>query len=297
LNALTKAFVVVVTILSVILVALVIPFAARVDDYASQYEQMKQDRNTQLALAQEAATKVRNAIAAKGSELETALESISSLTAELDRANNDAKALEAKLDQAQLTIDRNSAAMEITSKDNQNKSDQLSKLNEQLQTHIATIAELQSERADLSQVLIDERGKVRRLSDNFMRIQEENKALQQQLLEKTALLTVAMEELEVLKQGAEERVADKTTVRPPKGVVIRGSVTKIDQPAEGITFVQVNVGTRDLVKEGMEFTVHRGDEFVGKIEIASVDTAASVGQVTLSEGSFEEGDKVRAGGR
>lgn len=292
MNALTKAFVVVVTILSVILVALVIPFAARVDDYASQYEQMKQDRNTQLALAQEAATKVRNAIAAKGSELETALESISTLTAELDRANNDAKALEAKLNQTQLTLDRNSAAMEILSSDNQTKSEQLNKQSEQLQAHIATIAELQGQRADLSQILIDERGKVRRLSDNYLRIQEENKALQQQLLEKTASLKAAMEQLAIY---LPEDGTDSLPVTSP--VVIRGSVTKIVQPTEGITFVEVNVGTRDLVKEGMEFTVYRGDEFVGKIKIASVDTAAAVGQLTLSEAAVQEGDDVRAGGR
>lgn len=292
MNALTKAFVVVVTILSVILVALVIPFAARVDDYASQYEQMKQDRNTQLALAQEAATKVRNAIAAKGSELETALESISTLTAELDRANNDVKALEAKLNQAQLTLDRSSASMEILSSDNQTKSEQLNKQSEQLQAHIATIAELQGQRADLSQILIDERGKVRRLSDNYLRIQEENKALQQQLLEKTASLKAAMEQLAIY---LPEDGTDSLPVTSP--VVIRGSVTKIVQPTEGITFVEVNVGTRDLVKEGMEFTVYRGDEFVGKIKIASVDTAAAVGQLTLSEAAVQEGDDVRTGGR
>ena len=293
MNALTKAFVVVVTILSVVLVALVVPFAARVDDYRAQYDQMDQKYRSQLAAANDTANKVRNAIAAKGSELETALESISALSAELDRANNDAKALEAKLNQAQLTIDRNSAAMEILSSDNQTKSDRLTKQSDQLQEHIATIADLQSQRADLSQILIDERSKVRRLSDNYMRIQEENKALQQQLLEKTAQLTIAMEKLAGFVDDPETEVT--STVKPP--MEIRGSVTKIDQPTEGITFVQVNIGTRDLVKEGMEFTVYRGDEFVGKIKIASVDTAASVGQVTLSEGSVQEGDKVRAGGR
>jgi len=66
---------------------------------------------------------------------------------------------------------------------------------------------------------------------------------------------------------------------------------------EGLTFVQVNVGKRDLVKEGMEFTVYRGDQFVAKIKIASVDTAESVGQLTLSELAVQEGDAVRAGGR
>ncbi|MEM9345308.1 MAG: hypothetical protein AAGB26_01695 [Planctomycetota bacterium] len=296
MNALTKAFVVVVTILSVVLVALVVPFAARVPDYASQYEQMKQDRDTQLALAQEAATKVRNDIAAAGSELEDALESISALTAELDRANNDKKALETELNQARITVDRSASGLEIATRTSESQGKQITEMQEQIKQYLATLSDLQKQRADLSQVLIDERSKVRRLSDNYMRIQEENKALEQRLLETTALLETALGELAVFKQDAQESVVERTAVRPPEGVVIRGSVTKIDQVTDNLTFVEINVGTRDLVKEGMEFLVYRGDEFIAKVEIASVDTAASVGQLTTG-GGIQDGDLVRAGGR
>ena len=58
LNALTKAFVVVVTILAVVLVALVVPFAARVPDYAEQYKQKEQELKAQLAVSQETRNKI-----------------------------------------------------------------------------------------------------------------------------------------------------------------------------------------------------------------------------------------------
>jgi predicted RNase H-like nuclease (RuvC/YqgF family) len=293
LNALTKAFVVVVTILSVVLVALVIPFAARVPDYASQYEQMQLDRDAQLLKAQEAAAEVRNAIAAKGSELETALASITELTAELDRANNDKSALEARLAQAQLTVERNSAAMQIAAAESQSKSQRLEELNNLINQQLSTISDLTSQRSDLSQSLIELRSDNRRLTSNYRRIQEQNKSLEQQLLETNAQLTVATEKLAGFVEDVETELA--SVVNPP--VDIRGSVTNISQITDGLTFVQVNVGTRDLVKEGMEFTVYRGDSFVGKIKIASVDTAESVGQLTLSEMNVQEGDLVRAGGR
>ncbi|MEM6256722.1 MAG: hypothetical protein AAGI37_00240 [Planctomycetota bacterium] len=296
MNALTKAFVVVVTILSVVLVALVVPFAARVPDYASQYEQMKQDRDTQLALAQEAATKVRNDIAAAGSELEDALESISALTAELDRANNDKKALETELTQARITVDRSAAGLEIATRTSETQGNQINEQAEQINQYISQVGVLQNQNADLSQVLIDERSKVRRLSDNYMRIQEENKALEQRLLETTALLETALGKLAVFEENAEEAVAEGAVVLPPAGVIIRGSVTKIDQVTDNLTFVEINVGTRDLVKEGMEFLVYRGDEFVAKVQIASVDTAASVGQLTTG-GGIQDGDLVLAGKR
>lgn len=294
MNALTKAFVVVVTILSVILVALVVPFAARVPDYASQYEQMKQDRDTQLALAQEAAAKVRSDIAKVGTELEDISTQNAQLTTELGARENEIKSLAAKLSQAQLTVDRNSAAMQIAAAESQAKSDRLSQQADQINQYIGTVAELQGKGSDLSLALIEERSKVRRLSDNYLRIQEENKALAQQLLEKTALLKIATEKLVIYEPKDGDATPDAPL--PPQGLAIRGSVTKIDQVTDGLTFVQLNVGTRDLVKENMEFTVYRGDEFVGKVRIASVDTADSVGQLFIG-GGVQEGDAVRAGGR
>lgn len=292
MNALTKAFVVVVTILSVVLVALVVPFAARVPDYAQQFEEMKQDRDAQLAKATQAAAEVRNAIAAKGSELESALESISSLTAELDRANSATKVLQTQLDQARVTASRSAAGLEISARDNETKSQTIEKQSELIQQQLGQIADLSSQRGDLSQSLIEARSNIRRLSDNYMRIQEQNKSLNQQLLESQAKLKTAMEQLAGFVEDAEATVA--TSVTP--ATTIRGSVTKIDQPVEGITFVQVNVGKRDLVEPGMEFTVYRGDEFIAKVKIATVDTAESVGQLTLG-GGVQEGDAVTAGGR
>lgn len=294
MNALTKAFVVVVTILSVVLVALVVPFAARVPDYASQYEQMKQDRDTQLALAQEAAAKVRSDIAKVGTELEDISTQNAQLTTELGAKENELKSLDAKLSQAQITLDRNSAAMQIAAAESQAKSDRLSQQAEQIKQYIATVADLQAQRSDVTLALIEERSKVRRLSDNYLRIQEENKALSQQLLEKTALLKIANDKLVIYEPKDGDATPD--AVPPPQGIAIRGSVTKIEQVTDGLTFVQLNVGTRDLVKENMEFTVYRGDEFVGKVRIASVDTADSVGQLTIG-GGVQEGDAVRAGGR
>ena len=279
------------TILAVVLVALVVPFAARVPDYAQQYREMEQARDAQLAKANETAAQVRSDIAAMGDKYEDALDSISALTAELNQANNDVKDLEARNAQLQLTLDRSAAALEIATRENEVKSNNINEQAQLIQDQIAQIAELTSQRGDLSQILIDARAQIRRLSDNYRRIQEENKALEQQLLERTASLEAAMKRIAAL----DPESGDKPfPVDPP--LPIRGSVTMVEQISDGIVLVEVNVGTRDLVKEGMEFTVSRGDEYVGKIQIASVDTAASVGQLTLG-GGVQEGDAVRAGGR
>lgn len=295
MNALTKAFVVVVTILSVVLVTLVVSFVARVDDYRAQYTQLDQKYRADLESANTTANKVRSLIATKGSDLETALESLSALTAELDRANSDVKTLEAKLAQAGVTVSQSTAALDIAARDNEAKSHSIDQQNKLIQDQIAQIGDLQSQRSDLSQSLIESRSQVRRYTDTVMRLQESNKALEQQLLESQASLKTTLKQVAALTpEGAPE--ASPASPLPPDGIAIRGAVTKIDQVTDDLTFVQLNVGSRDLVKEGMEFTVYRGDEFVGKLQIASVDTADSVGQLTLG-GGVQEGDAVRAGKR
>lgn len=171
MNALTKAFVVVVTILAVVLVALVIPFAARVENYKASYDQLDQKYKSQLAAANDTANKIRNEIAAQGTELESANNSNIALKSELAQANNNVKTLEAQNAQLQLTLDRSAAGLEISTRTNATQRDQIDKQSTQLQEQIAKIAELTNQKSDLSQVLIDARGQIRRLSDNFRRIQ------------------------------------------------------------------------------------------------------------------------------
>ena len=279
-----------VTILSVVLVALVVPFAARVPDYAQQFKEMEQDRDTRLALAQEAATEIRNEIAAKGGELESALATISSLTAELDRSNNDNKALQTRLNQAEVTVSRSAAGMEIAARGNEVKSQTIGKQSELIQDHLGQIAALSSQNGDLTQTLIEARSNIRRLSDGFLRVQEQNQALTQQLLESQASLKAANEELAVFVD------LDENPLEHRSPIAIRGSVTKINQITDGITFVQLNVGKRDLVEPGMTFTVSRGDAFIAKVKISSVDTAEAVGELTLG-GGVQKGDTVQTGGR
>ncbi|MFK7789648.1 MAG: hypothetical protein AB8C95_09190 [Phycisphaeraceae bacterium] len=294
MNALTKAFVVVVTILSVVLVALVVPFAARVPDYAQQYQEMEQDRDAQLAKAAQTAAEVRAAIAEAGSDVEKLATTNANLLAELGTATNEIKGLQVQLDQARITASRSAAGLEISARDNEAKSQSLAKQSDLVKEQLEKIASLSNQRGELSTSLIEARSNIRRLSENYLRIQEQNKALNQQLLESQAALKTAMDKLAGFVEDADEIVL--TSVTPPAGVKIEGSVTKTDQITDEITFVQINVGKRDLVKAGMEFTVSRGDAFIAKIKISSVDTAEAVGEVTLG-GGVQDGDKVQAGGR
>jgi len=282
----------VVTILSVALVALVVPFAARTPDYAQQYNDLKSKLNAQVASASAAAAEARNQLAAKGADLELAQKQVTDLSEQLGLSETANAENIAKLASAEATGARATAAMEVSARTIESKNTQIAKQGEQIQKGIADLGELQAQIADLTRTVLSLRADSRRLSDNYERIQEENKALTQQLSEAKAEIDNVTKKYLAL-GGDVDKLKDGNIGPVP---TIRGSVVKIDQVSDGLTFVQLNVGSRDQVKEGMEFTVYRGDSFVGKVQVASVDTAECVGRLTLG-GGIQEGDAVRAGGR
>jgi len=291
LNALTKAFVVVVTILAVVLVALVVPFAARVPDYAQQYQDLQAQAKAAELKASKAAESARAKIAADGEAQKLMAQENESLSTENETLRANIKSQQAKTAQLQAALDQSVAANQVLVNTNENKDALLAERAALIEKQLATLGELQSQLGDVSQTLIAVRAENRRLSDNYLRIQEVNKALTRQLEEKTAQLESARDRL--IAMGVDkEKLDDFVATTTP----IKGSVVKIEQVSDGLTLVQVNVGERDNVKAGMEFTVYRGDKFVGKVKIDTVDTADAVGKVTLG-GGLQEGDAVRTGGR
>jgi hypothetical protein len=196
----------------------------------------------------------------------------------------DLAALRAKFAASQQAVAQLTAAQQTVEGANAAKDAQIKRQAEVIEKQIEVIAQLQAKVADLTQSLVAEKAERRRALDNYLRVREQSKAL--------------LQEIEELKADAGR--FGKPGPAPPwpdpdEVPVIRGSVVKIEQTNDGTTFLQINVGSDDNVKPGMAFIVYRGDQFVGKVKIDTVDTTESVGKLTLGEG-VKVGDKVRAGG-
>jgi len=66
----------------------------------------------------------------------------------------------------------------------------------------------------------------------------------------------------------------------------------------GDTFVQLNVGSQDAVRENMEFLVFRGaDQYLGTVVVDNVTDQASTARLRLAAAGAEvrPGDQVLAG--
>jgi len=205
------------------------------------------------------------------------------LREQVAKQQGDIAALKAKLAATQQAVAQLAATQQAVVQSNEAKDKQIQQQNDVIRKQIEALAQLQTKLGDVSEVLIEERAKNRRIQDKYRRVHEQNKALLQQIKE--------------LKADAVPRFGEPEPPRPdPKDVpFIKGSVVEVDQATDQLVFVQLNIGSDDKVREGMEFIVYRGDQFVGKVKIDTVDATESVGKLTLGEG-VKAGDKVRAGG-
>ena len=126
-------------------------------------------------------------------------------------------------------------------------------------------------------------GEVRRQREHMVAMQEQ----QRQLEERWALVPES-----VRHQIADER-EDRRVADPPDHEIV-GTITNVREMGDEI-LVQLDVGDRDGVVQRLPFMVSRGNQFVGMLMIDQVDTAASVGRMTLIHGEVREGDRVYVG--
>lgn len=293
MSILTKIFVVLVTILSVGLVALIVPFVANTENFRSRIS----DLQAQLAVAEAKArdyqveiNAAQDRIAQQIEELNRTIntdkQTINNLQSELARARDENRTTAAELAQEKATVSLLSAA------ENQNATllaslqRELGELREEKVTTSQRLIEL----ADANNELAGDRQTLER---NVRRLQEQLTAIEEQIATREQQIAALPQEIRDQYFRGRETVADARGY--DSDVPIQGQVTKVSSDA-GETFVQINVGERDQVKPNMRFLVYRdGNQYVGTIVVSAVDTDAAAGRVVLSNGQIAEGDRVYTG--
>lgn len=289
MSPLTKAFVVLVTVLSVLLVALVVPYVAKTEDFSSQ----KKSLESKLATAEERARTSQQEISAMQERLneQSALHSqqITNLTAErarLQTERDDAKAQamqeQRKLQQFEAELSRLSAAAV-----------------QDANLLTITTADLKETR----QALVDAQTKLVQLGDRNNELESQRDSLTRQVRrigEKMVSLEQGNVELRAVLARVpaqfRQQISTGDGAVPPSEAAtpIAGTITDV-QSAAGTQLVQVNIGSRDGVEANMKFLVHRDDQYVGTFVVDRVEAAQSAGRMTLTKGDVRSGDQVYTG--
>ncbi|XAL98767.1 hypothetical protein OT109_14405 [Phycisphaeraceae bacterium D3-23] len=72
-----------------------------------------------------------------------------------------------------------------------------------------------------------------------------------------------------------------------------GTITNVDEIGDGLTLVEIDLGTEDGLTIDRPFTIFRGDVYVGSMKITTLDEDCAVGEVTLLAQDIAVGDQVQ----
>ncbi|MEM9414094.1 MAG: hypothetical protein AAGA29_01285 [Planctomycetota bacterium] len=289
MSPLTKAFVVLTTLLSIVMVSMTVAHVARTEDYRAKYEVIKGDRDEAVkrAAAAEAAEAIRQA---ENQEEQSAIARVTSdVEGQLAALQGQIRSKDESIASLQVNLARATSAQDAITKTLAAATTRIDSQNDQITTLISDLAEVSRQKGEAEQALVNAiaarnryESEVRLLNQRLRALETANIELQQRNDQYAAYIR------EIGDNPADvEDAANR--------IRIAGSVTNVDQIGEGLTLVEVNVGTRDGVQAGMPFTVYRGDQYLGTIRITTVDTDKAVGEVTLNHATIRATDSVKTG--
>jgi len=261
-HVVTKILVVLATVLSILLAAMSVAFTANADRVRSENERLRTMRDAQDST-------ITSSKAADGAARDRLEERIGELNDELARMNREMIALQQ--DAARHMADAESAKAEAVAV--QAKLDQLA-------STVATQTELIS----------NYRSEVTTLRDNELRYSRREIELADRISELTGQLEVAQETNRALQERLAEvrsggpEAGDRTaSARPGAGSgPVRAQITQLRRDSgSGSVMASIDAGSNDRLRERMELSIVRGNEFIGKLTLERVDLNEAVGRVDL----------------
>lgn len=279
MHPLTKVLAVLAALMSLALATLTIVYTANAESVRAGYlsersrreaaeEASNRDRasyNTELLRKQAESDALNNQIA----ELRGVIADMQRDNARLLADVQTAKAAEASV---QAKIDQLSATNQT-----------LSNLISQYRTEVQTLRESELRYAQREIELADRNSD---LTGQLEVALENNRALQEQLVE-------LRDQLASARAGGAGAAGEGGAV--VASIPVRARVTGVRRDANGALLVQIDAGANDRLREQMELSIVRGNQFLAKVVLQAVDIEESVGRVDFlsrPETAIQTGDLV-----
>jgi len=291
LSVLTKVFVVLVTILSVMLVTVTVPFVANVENHRGQRddalaakaatEELALLRQSELSALQNNQSQLVTQLKAQSENLITQINLLTQklANAEASSQSQSARNTQLEADWARLTAANQQHAQIITELQSE-----LTERREQTVSQQTRMIQLADRNNELESQLDALTRQVRRVRENLTQLQEQNAELE-------GKLSRLPPEIQTLIKDDESVDTEPFIPETP----IRGYVTAVEQ-LQNETFVQVDVGSNDGVEPNMKFMIHRDNRFLGTLIITAVDLQEAAGRVELMQAELAIGDAILTGG-
>lgn len=287
MSMVTKVFVVLLLFFSIAFTVMTVSAMSQVTDWRDTA--LKYDQHARVADAN-----LRNLIAASAAELATARDNVNAHRAQIGElegqlTKKSGEVAEAKAALAKLEADASHAEAMNRGLLNQLQSAETARAEYRKQRD-----ELEKRGLDIERRNIDLSDRVNELTAQIAVLLEEKRQYEQQM-------NILSSENEKLSRSAGKpavgaafeapsgaALAGVDALTPVSAVAVRGQVVEVADK-----LVTVSVGAADGVKKGMRFVVHRGDEYIGDVEINLVEPNRSAGTLVRSVVSPTVGDRVQ----
>ncbi len=285
MSPLTKAFVVLVTVLSILLVTLVVPFVHRVDalnEAKVNAETVAKASEASINNLQDQLGTLRESLGAKDVAMQNA---ITSAEAQVAQAQGKVTALEAKLAKAEADNLAIQATMESSAAAQVQNAELLSAATQELRNTQTKLVDRSTENTQLIARNNQLQSDLSALERQVRKLREQNVALSEE--------NANLERAVVAGGGEIPQAGAATAAVPVSGDPIYGQVTGKEAIPGGNQLVMVNVGKNDGVVPNQRFVAYRGqNELVAMLEIKTVDASEAVAVVLNEQTGIITGDYV-----
>ncbi|MAX25654.1 MAG: hypothetical protein CMJ19_14235 [Phycisphaeraceae bacterium] len=281
--------------MSVALVAVVVPFVAKTEDYRSQVEEARN-----LRVRAEMTARLRDAEVAQVQER---------VAKQLTDLSHEKQTLTAEVARLSEELNTSRALLATAKAENANNGANLAHLSASHEQFALIVESMRKELNERRGQALEQQKKIIELADESDRLKAELDSLTRQVRQYQET-TVALEDRNAdlekmlgrldpaIRQQIEGQDVAGATVRPfMPDYLIDGQVTKIAR-LDDETFVELNIGSNDGVEKNMKFRIHRGDDFIANLVVTVVDIDACSGRVVLVDDGQQVtvGDSVQTGG-
>ena len=263
MHILTKILVVFAAVLSLGLAALTSSYAMNRDSITSSFNDMKAQRDKANSLYETQSSQFAEEKATLNSQIQT-------LQNELSQAQNANRDVESQL--AELRLEARTAADRADS-----VTRQIADLGKTVDTQSKLITSMSEEQRKLREDAQRARERLISSLDRVNDLESQNEVLTQA----NRALQESVVELQEIANSGGTATADAGAVgepRPISGNLISGRVREV-RSDNGQQYAEVDLGTRDRLRENTKLHITRNGEFVANLIIVRTDLQTSVGRV------------------
>lgn len=289
MHVLTKIFIVLVSMLSVLLVPLVVAYAHNEANFKDKYVQADQKAAVSARRLDEEQRSSSAALARKDLDLQAANYDNNSLSKDLEQSQADVHKLESQLvrnEKLQVNIEAKLAVLASSVQASQKLTDNL----------VGELRTVRSDAAADAKRVIDLDERLRDLdAQNAVNIAA-RRALQEELSQLRSELATAVRDV----SSYEQKYGTLITAgkRPPPPLSDLDATVVNVRRGQDQTLAVINAGSRDGIEKGWVMNVARGGSFIATLRIIEVDINRSTGVLELQDipnrGEVQPGDRVLA---